>query len=181
VDQGVSHELPFFVWWEKSVVPAWESFFPYSESENSIHKSQKIVASGKMAHMSILRIGVLRGLIQKTGDKAFMVDLLRDASKRQCAFNVDRIYGILGLVSEDIRRCIKVDYSLEERFWEVWILAGKVISVLGKDLFSFLLEITDCCDHDNRCPELASWFPDLRRRNVRKGVAANQAHPLVRR
>jgi hypothetical protein len=79
-----------------------------------------------------------------------------------CTFNVDRIYGLLGLVSENVRRHIKIDYAFEERFWEVWLSAGKVISELERDRLYLLLKMSDENDDDKKCLELPLWFPDLR-------------------
>lgn len=103
--------------------------------------------------------------MRRTGDESMlMASHFRDARVLHCTFNVDRVYGLLGLVSENVQRRIKIDYSLEERFWEVWISAGKVLSSLERDTFRILLEISDHGDPDKKCPELPSWFPDLRLR-----------------
>ena len=105
--------------------------------------------------------------MRRTGDESiFMASHIRDTQPLHCTFNVDRVYGLLGLVSENVQRRIKIDYSLEERFWEVWISAGKVISLLERDSFHLLLEISDHNDPDKKCPELPSWFPDLRLRGL---------------
>jgi hypothetical protein len=102
--------------------------------------------------------------MRRTGDKSIsMASHLRDTRVLHCAFNVDRVYGLLCLVSENVQRRIKIDYSLEERFWEVWVSAGKAISLEG-DKFHILLMIGDCGDPDKKCSGLPSWFPDLRLR-----------------
>jgi hypothetical protein len=102
--------------------------------------------------------------MRRTGDKSIsMASHLRDKRVLHCAFNVDRVYGLLCLVSENVQRRIKIDYSLEERFWEVWVSAGKAISLEG-DKFHILLMIGDCGDPDKKCSGLPSWFPDLRLR-----------------
>jgi hypothetical protein len=112
----------------------------------------------------IYRVGLIREhQMEKTRDTGIlMVALLRDIHKLHCTFNVDRIYGLLGLVRGDLRRSIVIDYSLEERFWEVWLSAGKLISMKEPDGLHILLQMADCYDPDKKCPELPSWFPDLR-------------------
>ncbi|KAK0507108.1 hypothetical protein JMJ35_010566 [Cladonia borealis] len=104
--------------------------------------------------------------MRRTGDESmFIASHFRDTRTLHCTFNVDRVYGLLGLVSENVQRRIEIDYSLEERFWEVWISAGKVVSSLQQDSFHILLEISDHSDPEKKCPELPSWFPDLRLRD----------------
>jgi hypothetical protein len=103
----------------------------------------------------------------------YMGNFIRDSSTLHCNYNVDRIYGLLGLVSENVRRYIKIDYTLEERFWEVWVSAGKLLSVFEREEFWHLLAVSDSCDPDTKCPELPSWFPDLR-----NGIT-NARHPFL--
>jgi Heterokaryon incompatibility protein (HET) len=70
---------------------------------------------------------------------------------------LDRVYGILGLLSEEHRRKIKVDYSAEHKaqYWQAYRQFFKiVIADDGPRIFISLSSIT-------KNPQLPSWCPDL--------------------
>jgi hypothetical protein len=138
-----------------------DSFFEILQ-ENSLERTDR--ERDSRHYITIVGMG-RENYMRRTGDKSIsMASHLRDTRVLHCTFNVDRVYGLLGLVSENVQRRIKIDYSLEERFWEVWVSAGKAISSLEQDKFHILLVISDSGDPDKKCSELPSWFPDLRLR-----------------
>lgn len=70
---------------------------------------------------------------------------------------VDRIYGLLGLANDSVRKSIKIDYSKEhrEKFWKVYIEFGKLWAKMD---YRYLLSTAPSND---RPSELPSWCPNF--------------------
>jgi hypothetical protein len=80
------------------------------------------------------------------------------ARSRNTSEPIDKVYAVLGLTDEAVRKQIKVDYSQESRqnFWKAYVNLGAVSLQEDPDLF--LLQIASSRE---RPLELPSWCPNL--------------------
>ena len=84
---------------------------------------------------------------------------------------VDRIYGLLGIVGEQIRSAITVDYEkFEEHYWEVYVTVAQ--HILANDAASWLFCMSSS---KSRPAELPSWCPNLDSRSWNMLDFGNQA------
>ena len=80
------------------------------------------------------------------------------ARSRDTTEPIDKVYAVLGLIDEAVRKMIKVDYSPESRqtYWKIYIDLGTVM--LQEDPGLFMLQIASS---KQRPPELPSWCPNF--------------------
>ncbi len=80
------------------------------------------------------------------------------ARERKTSMAVDKVYGVLGLVEEDIRRQIEVDYSEKVRQNPVEIYLRWAHLLLQERPN---LNVLTTVSSQSRLPELPSWCPDF--------------------
>jgi hypothetical protein len=85
--------------------------------------------------------------------------LLFFGTMKQCTEPVDRIYGILGLAAEDVRKEVKVQYKKVETEGCHGVYVEAARCALKKDDDLFLLSITSSLPLDESLP---SWCPSFR-------------------
>lgn len=92
------------------------------------------------------------------GGDVHLYSLLQLSRRKFAAENIDKVYGMLGIMSEATRARIKVDYSPANRrdFWQVYI----DISRISLEDHGFL--VLFMAPSDQKHPNLPSWCPDFR-------------------
>ncbi len=69
---------------------------------------------------------------------------------------IDKVYGLLFLLPNDVRQGIIVDYSQEATYWTVYMqLAKQLMTCVGG------LAVLSKAAADTRTSEIPSWCPDL--------------------
>jgi hypothetical protein len=101
------------------------------------------------------RIDIMRSIPKDM--KRPIISLLDTSCERQTTEPVDKVYALLGLVDDDAKKRITVDYSTEARhkYWKVNIELGKFL--LEEPGF----EILQMTSSYSRPAELPSWCPNL--------------------
>jgi hypothetical protein len=114
-------------------------------------------------------IGIWRQRRQAGGEIP-VISLLSILCLKMASEAVDKIYGLMGLMSSDVRSRIAIDYSTEakEHFWRLYV---DVCRLLLEDGFAIL----NLTVSEQRDPNLPSWCPDFRRQPTANslGVAFN--------
>ena len=88
------------------------------------------------------------------GNMLFFTSLLETIRDREATDQRDRIYGLLGLVTDDLRKIIKVDYTWQTsdcylHFFKAFITREPTLNILGM------------APSIQKTPSLPSWCPDL--------------------
>ncbi len=124
---------------------------PFARGSVNVHPSK---TDGFDAMMLPDFIKVFRGL----GKTFSLCRLCTVARSRETTEPIDKVYAVLGLIEEAVRKKIKVDYSQESRqkYWRVYIDLATVMLQGDPDLF--LLQIASS---KQRPPELPSWCPNF--------------------
>src|SRR3954454_24719151 len=88
--------------------------------------------------------------IRSIGDSAPMYSLLHLSRRKLAAVDIDKVYGIMGLMSEELRVRVKVDYSPASRrdFWRLYIDVSRL------SLEEHGLSILSMAPSDAKHPEL---------------------------
>jgi hypothetical protein len=94
----------------------------------------------------------------RNGQNITLLSLLMIARAKHATEPVDKIYGMLGLMSKSVRDKIVVDYSpdAKKRFWQLYIHTGYVL--LEESGYLALAMAAS----EQRHPDLPTWCPDLR-------------------
>lgn len=92
-------------------------------------------------------------LSRERGSCSYDLELLNLIRQRQCGQEVDKVYSILGLISQEVRAKIVVNYSVDH--WTLFIrFAQELLRHHGPDIFIL-------APSAERTPELPSWVPNL--------------------
>ena len=140
------------------------------ENETLLERS----GAGRSVHL----MEVVRGLLQRRGGHLQMSDLREYHQTRRCLEPIDRVWGLLGLLSPKLRAKVReadiIDYSPAGRreFWRSYLAFMKVLHDF--DVTDFFHVITDdiaresnvnlpswCIDFN--APKLYNAFPTFRR------------------
>ena len=111
--------------------------------------------------------------------------LLRMVRLKEVTKPIDKVYGLLGLIDEDMRNVIKVNYTeYEPRYWEVYLEMAKCI--IAHDDQSFWL--ISMAPSKERPKGLPSWCPNLNsilseildfsHQNWRAGILVGHSHGI---
>ncbi len=97
-----------------------------------------------------------RTMVQK--DDMSMSYLLHAVRLKEVTKPVDKVYGILGIVGEDVRSAIKVDYvENDQQYWKAYVELAEQILTADDPGFWLL-----CMASSRERPEeLPSWCPNL--------------------
>ena len=92
------------------------------------------------------------------GGDIHLYSLLQLSRRKLAGENVDKVYGMMGVMSAELRGKIKVDYSSAARrdFWQIYI---NISTISLEDHGFFVLSMAPS---DEKHPELPSWCPDFR-------------------
>jgi len=92
------------------------------------------------------------------GGDIHLYSLLQLSRRKLARENVDKVYGMMGVMSAELRDKIKVDYSSAARrdFWQTYIN----VSTISLEVHGFL--VLSMAPSDQKHPELPSWCPDFR-------------------
>lgn len=87
--------------------------------------------------------------------------LLFISREKQATEPLDKVYGILGLLSKPVRDKVVVDYSAaaKQRFWQAYV---PICRVLFEEIGPAALSMAAS---EQRHPDLPTWCPDLRYRS----------------
>lgn len=131
----------------KAIVNASMSHFLRGETQR-----QKDLADGISA---ILHVQNLRNLFSRK-EQLFFPILLETSRTKLCTKDVDRVYGVLGLLNESHRRHITVDYKLPTL--EVYLDISKFVIRTDPSLYLLF-----CACTRSDMPGLPSWCPNFSR------------------
>jgi hypothetical protein len=127
------------------------SFMQLTESSHAL--SQFVGNEGVSSIISINSIHrqVAHGVVPFT-------ELLDAGRRKSVTEPVDRVYGLLGLASQDVRDAVPLDYSEASRtqFWRCYTQISKLC--ITRDPSLILLSMANSKD---RPPELPSWCPNF--------------------
>ena len=91
------------------------------------------------------------------GEEVYLVALLNAACNKLVTEPVDKIYGVLALMSKDMQSKITIDYSevARKEYWRLYIAVGKLL------LQEYGPVILDMTLTSTRRSEMPSWCPDF--------------------
>jgi hypothetical protein len=103
---------------------------------------------------TLVEVGTLRDEFSNSGLNSLY--LLNSGRRYVTREPVDKVYGLLGIMKEDIKQVIVADYSKEARdqYWRLYLSVGKLMIELG------YLDILMFAETSEKHLQLPSWAPD---------------------
>ncbi|KAK4894413.1 hypothetical protein LTR27_007297 [Elasticomyces elasticus] len=134
--------VPFRFWWAYSWVSA-----PFLRSQSPVQR-QWVGSRGQSD-------------IQVSPGLRTLQNLLVQLDQRQAREKHDHVYGLLGLLDEEVRMAIPVDYSLSPAALFILVVRLACSASNGIDFWCHLVEVYQAGPSSDRMPGLPSWCPDL--------------------
>lgn len=140
-------------------------FFGYSRKVDVLTNlayelTKHIPDSDSDRHTGLTAFGTVHILreLRRIQTEVVLSPLLLISRQKMVTENVDKVYGIMGLMGQRLRSKIRVDYSPENRreFWRLYV--DVCMLALEEDGFGIL----DMLATPSRHSALPSWCPDLR-------------------